>query len=112
MGMGSQPPGRSIRIALLNKNSDRGCTVELRVRGANPGAKAQLRWLKSLGGIASTYGMTWAGQTFGGSDFGLPLNYPDVPEITPTGSSDGVVSYSVNVGAGRAVLFTSILSPS
>lgn len=95
---------RTARVAIINKNSDRGCNVELRMKGVEPGTHAELHWLKNKGGVASSYYVTWRGQTFAGTSNGLPRGDVNIVNISPWGAAGDALVYRMRVPAGQAVL--------
>jgi hypothetical protein len=95
----TQAPDGKLRVAMINKSPDTPAQVQLQLPGTAGSGSIQALSAPSL---ASTGGVTFAGQTFGSSTTTGVL--PGTPGATPIDPVAG--TYNVDLPAGSAVLLT------
>jgi hypothetical protein len=95
----TQAPDGKLRVVMINKSPDVPVQVQLQLPGAATGASLQAL---TAPGLASTGGVSFAGQTFGSSTTSGRL--PGTPSSTPISPVLG--SYNVNVPEASAVVLT------
>jgi hypothetical protein len=98
-------PPSTLRVAIINKDADRGCNVELRLPNADPKGHAELHWLWNSAGITGDgLGVMWRGQTYSGTTNGKLTGRLDILNIAPAFQEGQDVVYKVAVPAGTAAL--------
>lgn len=96
--------GDSLRVVIINKDTERGCNVEFRIPKSAAASHAELHWLKNDLGLGAKMGVFWRGQTYHGGGNGLMLGDREILNMEPAGEVDGQQVFRVPVPPGQAVL--------
>jgi len=97
-------PSHTLRVVIINKQSDRGCNVELRLPKAANRKHAELHWLKNDGGVDSKSRVEWRGQTYQGTFDGKLTGERGILNLAPSGEAGDSTVFKVPVPPGQAVL--------
>ncbi|GBF97376.1 hypothetical protein Rsub_11023 [Raphidocelis subcapitata] len=104
---GLRPEGGGLRVAVLNKDMDTPCNVELTLDGDYCASEAAVsRLLPGAQGMASKDGITWRGRSYDGSPNGLLKGAPSEERVAPVplAGADGRCTVTVPMPAASGAV--------